>query len=126
MTSSATDPVTVRRIVVNIPAASPGEVARFYEDVFCLSRPMDMGWIVTLATEGEGPAQVAFAKEGGSGTELPALSIEVDDLDAALARARAAGAEPVYGPVLEPWGVRRFYLRDPTGTLINVLSHSTS
>ena len=28
-----------------------------------------------------------------------------------------------YGPVTEPWGVTRFYVRDPFGRLINVLEH---
>ena len=28
-----------------------------------------------------------------------------------------------YGPVTEPWGVRRFYVRDAFGRLHNILSH---
>ena len=28
-----------------------------------------------------------------------------------------------YGPVEEPWGVRRFYVRDPFGKLVNILVH---
>ena len=44
-------------------------------------------------------------------------------LDAALAALRATGAEPVYGPVQEPWGIRRFFLRDPEGNLVNVAQH---
>ena len=67
--------------------------------------------------------QMSFARDGGSGTPVPAVSIEVDDLDAALARARGAGATITYGPVAEPWGVRRFFLQDPEQNLINVLSH---
>jgi len=27
------------------------------------------------------------------------------------------------GPAHEPWGVRRFFVRDPFGKLVNVLSH---
>jgi hypothetical protein len=38
----------------------------------------------------------------------PDLSIDVDDLHAALARIAIE-----YGPVAEPWGVRRFFVRDP-------------
>ena len=34
----------------------------------------------------------------------------------------AAGAEIVYGPVTEEWGLRRFYFRDPAGNLINVVN----
>jgi len=29
----------------------------------------------------------------------------------------------VYGPVDEPWGVRRFFVRDPDGVVISVLAH---
>ena len=28
-----------------------------------------------------------------------------------------------YGPAREPWGVRRFYVRDPFGRLVNILAH---
>jgi catechol 2,3-dioxygenase-like lactoylglutathione lyase family enzyme len=61
--------------------------------------------------------------EGGSGAPVPDLSVEVDDLDAALARVRRAGIAIEYGPVSEPWGVRRFFVRDPFGKLLNILAH---
>ena len=67
--------------------------------------------------------QVSFASEGGSGTDVPDLSIEVDDVDAVLEDMRKADFEIVYGPADEPWGVRRFYVRDPFGRLINILEH---
>ena len=59
-----------------------------------------------------------------SGTPVPDLSIEVDDLEAAHARVLAAGLPVEYGPADEPWGVRRFYVRDPFGRLLNILVHS--
>jgi len=113
----------VLRIVPNLPAEDPGALAAFYEAVFGLTVTFDMGWISFLEAEAQGPYKLQLAQHGGSDTDLPAITIEVDDLDAALAQARAAGADPVYGPVLEPWGIRRFYLRDPAGTLINVATH---
>ena len=67
--------------------------------------------------------QISIASEGGSGTAVPDLSIEVDDLDVALERVRNAGFPIEYGPTDEPWGVRRFYLRDPFGRLVNILQH---
>lgn len=54
---------------------------------------------------------------------MPDLSVEVDDLDEALARIRAAGIAIEYGPASEPWGVRRFFVRDPFGRLVNILQH---
>jgi len=67
--------------------------------------------------------QVSFASQGGSDTPVPDLSIEVDNVDAALQGMREAGFQIEYGPADEPWGVRRFYVRDPFGKLINILSH---
>jgi len=84
---------------------------------------MDHGWIATYGAATKMSVQISVASEGGSGTRVPDLSIEVDDLDAALARMRAAGFAIEYGPVDEPWGVRRFYVRDPFGKLVNILAH---
>ena len=67
--------------------------------------------------------QLSFAVEGGSGTPVPDLSVEVDDLDEALARVRAACIAIEYGPAHEPWGVRRFFVRDPFGRRVNLLQH---
>ncbi len=49
--------------------------------------------------------------------------VAVDDVDAAENAVRAAGAEVVYGPVNESWGLRRFFFRDPAGNLVNVVDH---
>jgi catechol 2,3-dioxygenase-like lactoylglutathione lyase family enzyme len=116
--------MTVKRIVANIATAEPGLAQAFYGDLFGLNLVMDHGWIQTYAAESvPGAPQLSFASAGGSGTPVPDLSIEVDDLDAVLGRARAAGHVIAYGPTYEPWGVRRFFLRDPFGRLVNVLSH---
>lgn len=54
---------------------------------------------------------------------VPVASVEVDDVDAAYRAARAAGAEIVHELTDEPWGVRRFFVRDPAGHVVNILSH---
>lgn len=116
--------MTVRRIVANIATEAVAPVRDFYASVFGLAPVMDHGWIVALGGPQSHTVQLGIATEGGSGTAVPDLSIEVDDLDATLALAEAAGHRPVYGPMDEPWGVRRFYLRDPAGRLVNVLAHA--
>ena len=83
---------------------------------------MDLGWIATYGAGTKTTPEISFASEGGAGTPTPDLSIEVDDVDAALSRAMAAGCAIEYGPVDESWGVRRFYVRDPFGKLVNILS----
>lgn len=115
--------MTVRRIVANIAAADPAAARAFYQDLLGLELRMDHGWIRTYGAEAPMAVQLSVASEGGSGTPVPALSIEVDDLDQVLARMQQAGVAIEYGPVDEPWGVRRFYVRDPFGTLLNILQH---
>jgi len=113
----------VKRIVANLPAADPQAAQAFYRDVFGLKLEMDHGWLQTFTADAHMTVQMSVASQGGSGTPVPAVSIEVDDLDEALARVRRARAAVEYGPVEEPWGVRRFFVRDPLGHLINVLVH---
>lgn len=114
----------VRRIVANIETADPGSVARFYTDVLGLNLMMDHGWIATYGSGETMPVQVSFAAQGGSGTPVPGLSVEVDDIEAAYGAALTGGYAVEYGPVDEPWGVRRFFVRDPAGTLVNILMHT--
>jgi catechol 2,3-dioxygenase-like lactoylglutathione lyase family enzyme len=115
--------MTVRRIVANIATEDVAAAKRFYHDVLGLDVLMDLGWIATYGSSEKMTVQVSFAVEGGSGTPVPDLSIEVDDVDAVLAAMQAAGFPVEYGPADEPWGVRRFYVRDPFGRLVNILSH---
>ena len=116
--------MTVRRIVANIAAPDPGKARAFYEDLLGLKLVMDHGWIVDVRRRRTQAApQVSVASEGGSGTPVPDLSIEVDDVDEVYARAIAAGFEITYAITDEPWGVRRFFVRDPFGKIVNILSH---
>lgn len=96
----------------------------FYGEVLGMTVEMDHGWIVTLVGSGKASPQISFATEGGSGTPVPDLSIEVDDLSLVHERVVDAGYQLEYGPVAEPWGVRRFFVRDPFGKLLNILSHT--
>ncbi len=113
----------VKRIVANFPAVDPALVDAFYRGLLGLEPVMDQSWIRTYAGSMRMPVQVSFAREGGTGTPVPDLSIEVDDLDEALHRVRRAHIPLEYGPTDEPWGVRRFYVRDPLGKLVNILQH---
>ncbi|MCZ8517176.1 VOC family protein [Paenibacillus filicis] len=114
----------VKRIVANVDTQDIAAAKRFYQDVLGLDLLMDHGWIATYGSLEEMSIQISFASQGGSDTPIPDLSIEVDDVDAALERMNLAGFPVEYGPADEPWGVRRFYVRDPFGKLINILSHT--
>lgn len=115
--------MTIRRIVANIAADNVADVGKFYSDLFGLDSIMDLGWILTLASRETTFPQISILSEGGSGTPVPDLSIEVDDVDEVYRRAVEIGCKVVYDLTDEPWGVRRFFIADPTGKLLNVLSH---
>ena len=51
------------------------------------------------------------------------MSVEVADVNAAHADALARGLDIVYPLTDEPWGIRRFFVREPSGTVVNVASH---
>jgi catechol 2,3-dioxygenase-like lactoylglutathione lyase family enzyme len=115
--------VKVKRIVSNVATSDVDRARAFYEDILGLEVLMDLGWIRTYGSSAKMTIQVSVMSEGGSGTAVPDISIEVDDVEEALVRVRKAGIAIEYGPATEPWGVRRFYVRDPFGKLINILQH---
>ena len=111
------------RIVPDIQASDPTAAEAFYGGVLGLSCLMDQGWVTTYGNPGDKAVQITFATGGGSGAPTPGLTIEVDNLHEAEQRCRRAGIPIVYGPILEPWGIRRFFVHDPFGTLINIAVH---
>jgi len=117
--------VKVKRIVSNVATSDVDKASDFYEKVLGLKVLMDLGWIRTYGSSAKMTVQMSVMSEGGSGTPVPDLSIEVDDVEEALKRVRKAGIAIEYGPANEPWGVRRFFVRDPFGKLINILQHET-
>ena len=114
----------VKRIVPNAHTPDLDKAAAFYGGILGLELIMDHGWFLTYGSDAKMTVQLSFGTEGGSGTPVPDLSIEVDDLDTALARFKSADVPIEYGPASEPWGVRRFYVRDPFGRLVNILQHA--
>jgi catechol 2,3-dioxygenase-like lactoylglutathione lyase family enzyme len=115
--------VKVKRIVSNVATSDVDKAGAFYKDLLGLKVLMDLGWIRTYGSSAKMTVQVSVMSEGGSGTAVPDMSIEVDDVEEALLRVRNAGIAIEYGPATEPWGVRRFFVRDPFGKLINILQH---
>jgi catechol 2,3-dioxygenase-like lactoylglutathione lyase family enzyme len=115
--------VTIKRILANIATDRVGEAKAFYGDVLGLDVLMDFGWIQTFGSDQKMQVQLSVASEGGSGTPVPDISIEVDNLEQVLRTAQKSNISIEYGPVEEPWGVRRFFVRDPFGKLINILEH---
>ncbi len=113
----------VNRIVANINTKDIAKAEHFYRDVLGLDLLIDHGWMRTYGSNEEMSIQISFASQGGSDTVTPDLSIEVDNVDVAFERMKQAGFSIEYGLADEPWGVRRFFVRDPFGKLVNILAH---
>ena len=117
--------MTPRRAVPNLRSARAEETRALLVDVLGFEVAMDLGWVATVTAPGRPMVQVSIVS--GDDPSAPGVSVEVDDVDAAHARAVAHGAEIVYALRDEPWGVRRFMLRDAASdTVLNVLSHAAA
>jgi len=112
----------VHRVVPDLATSQLEASRRFYADVLGLVEVMDQGWIVTLA-DPAGGGQISLMTHDATAPVVPGLSVEVDDVDGAYAEALAAGGEIVHPLTDEPWGVRRFFVRDPAGHVVNILAH---
>ena len=115
--------MSVKRIVPDIKSKHLDASRQFYVDVLGLEVVMDMGFIVTLVSPSNPTAQVSLMRDDDSSTLLPQMSIEVADFDDVPSRVVSHGLNIVYPLTNEPWGVRRFFVTDPNGTVINVMCH---
>jgi predicted enzyme related to lactoylglutathione lyase len=113
----------VRRVVPDLTCGSLETAKVFYGEVLGLQPVMDHGWIVTLSDPQRPSAQISLLTHDETAPVVPSASIEVDDVDACYAAAVRTGATIVHPLTDEPWGVRRFFVQDPDGNVINVLSH---
>jgi hypothetical protein len=113
--------VTISRAVPNIKSERPAETREFFVELLGFEVAMDMGWVVTVASPTNPSVQVTII--GNDDMAAPGISVGVPDVDAVHAKAVEQGHEIVYPLRDEEWGVRRFMLREPSGTVVNVVSH---
>ena len=115
--------MTVKRIICNIDTQNISAAKSFYQNILGLDLLMNHGWIATYGSDDVMNIQISFASQGGSSTPVPDLSIEVDDVNIVYDQMKEAGFLIEYEPTDETWGVRRFFVRDPFGKLVNILTH---
>ncbi|MGW2559980.1 VOC family protein [Streptomyces sp. NPDC001514] len=114
--------MSVRRVVPDITSQAMDQSREFY-GALGFEEVMNHGWVMTLASPENPTAQITFFTGDKTAPVVPDMSIEVDDVDAAYAAMTARGAEIVHPLQDEEWGVRRFFVRDPNGRVVNVLGH---
>ncbi|UBU08501.1 VOC family protein [Nonomuraea gerenzanensis] len=112
----------IRRVMPDIRSTAMPESRDFYA-LLGFEEVMNLGWVMTLASSATPTAQLTFISQDRTAPVVPDLSVEVDDVDAAYAAMRESGAPIVHPLTDEEWGVRRFFVRDPNGKVVNVLSH---
>jgi catechol 2,3-dioxygenase-like lactoylglutathione lyase family enzyme len=119
--SDTTRSVTISRAVPNIQAERPAETRDFFVELLGFEVAMDIGWVLTVASPTNPSVQVSIISNDDMAA--PGISVGVADVDAVHAKAVEQGFEIVYPLRDEEWGVRRFMLREPSGTVVNVVSH---
>jgi len=113
----------VTRIIADLPVADVEAAKGFYTGFLGLStEEFDLGWVARL-TSPETGAHLQLVSRDASAPVNPLISALTDDVDVAYAEALERGYEIVHPLTDEPWGPRRFFVRAPDGTVINVVGH---
>ncbi len=120
------------RVVLTVPDFD--EAVAFYRDALRLQQLADWsgadGRVVlleagraTIELFDERQAESVDRIEAGARVSGPVrLAFEVTDLDEAVERLSAAGAEAVARPVVPPWGGRNARIRTPDGMQLTLFS----
>jgi catechol 2,3-dioxygenase-like lactoylglutathione lyase family enzyme len=117
--------MSIRRAVPDLTSADLARSRAFYRDFLGFTVGMDLGWVVNFVSSDNPAAQVIVMDADRTADVRPDLTIEVDDVDRLHAHAVELGFEMVHPLTDEPWGVRRFFVEDPDGNVVNVMSHLT-
>jgi catechol 2,3-dioxygenase-like lactoylglutathione lyase family enzyme len=112
-----------KRIMANLRVADIEAAKGFYTDFLGLSiENFHLGWVARYTSPDTG-ANIQLVTRDASAPEDSVISVHTDDVDGAYAEARQCGYEIVHPMTTEPWGVRRFFVRAPDGTVINIVGH---
>lgn len=105
----------------------PAQARAFYEGFLGFRVAMEEDGMLMLASTSTPTTQVILAWDSATAADPELLqvdvSVEVADVDDAHRRAVADGLDIVRELRDEPWGIRRFFVRDPSGRTVNIASH---
>ncbi|MCZ2814150.1 MULTISPECIES: VOC family protein [unclassified Modestobacter] len=115
----------VVRILTNLSVPDLEEATGFYTGFLGLStEEFSLGWVARYTSPDTGES-VQLVTRDATAPEDSAISVQTDDVEAAYAEAQRLGYDIVHPLTTEPWGVRRFFVRAPDGTVVNVARHVT-
>ena len=113
----------VTRITANLPVADIEAAKDFYAGYLGLTdEEFNLGWVARFTSPSSG-ANVQLVTGDATAAEDSVISVHVDDVDAAYEEARTRGYEIAHPLTDEAWGVRRFFVRAPDGSVVNVVQH---
>jgi catechol 2,3-dioxygenase-like lactoylglutathione lyase family enzyme len=119
--------MTIRRAVPNLPVEDLAASREFYAGFLGFDVAMDEEGFTMFASPSTRTTQITVADKHNPGLDRgisqAQISVEVSNVDALHAEAVERGLEIVYPLTDEPWGIRRFFVKDPDGTVINVAMH---
>ncbi len=111
------------RVIANLRVDDLETSRGFYQDYLGLStQEFDLGWVARYTSPDTG-ANVQLVTRDETAAEDAAISIHTDDVEGAYEQARQLGYEVVHPLTKESWGVHRFLVRAPDGTVVNIVSH---
>jgi catechol 2,3-dioxygenase-like lactoylglutathione lyase family enzyme len=116
--------MSVRRIVAYAGGRELDASRDFYVEVLGMEVAMEDP-VLNLTSPDNPTAQVVVAAQEMQGPQ-PSFGVDLGDsaaVDAAHAEVLRRGLRVVYPLTDEAWGVRRFFVEDPGGTIVNVLAH---
>jgi catechol 2,3-dioxygenase-like lactoylglutathione lyase family enzyme len=113
------------RVIADLTVADIEVSRAFYADFLGLSvEAFNLGWVARFETP-DGRANIQLVTRDETSVEDAVVSVAVGDgINEAYAEAQRRGYEIVHPLTQEAWGVRRFFVRDPDGNVINIVSHS--
>jgi catechol 2,3-dioxygenase-like lactoylglutathione lyase family enzyme len=116
--------MAVRRIVAYAGGDEVAASRDFYVEVLGMRVAMEDP-VLDLHSPDDPAAEVIIGAQEMQDAQ-PSFGVDVGEpaaVDAAHAEAVRRGLRVVYPLTDEPWGVRRFFVEDPGGTIVNVLAH---
>ncbi len=117
----------IRRAMPIVFTEDPAGSRAFYVDLLGFTVGMEQPGFLMLRSASVPTTQVLLAWADPDVMDPQVhridMSIEVEDSGAAHADAVARGLDIVYPLTDEPWGVRRFFVREPSGKVVNVVTH---
>jgi predicted enzyme related to lactoylglutathione lyase len=116
--------MNVTGVTTNLPVADIDTARDFYAGYLGLSEEdLNLTWVTRFVVPGV-RASVQLVTRDATSPHDSVMSVHVGHgIEEAYAEAQRRGYEIVYPLTEEPWGLNRFFVRDPDGNVINITSH---